>query len=483
MKHTHPLTNRPQFFFDPAVVATTVNVARAVTRPVKHPGNPPLRCEFPWEEVRMDTAGVLWLPDEGHFRMYYTGWPERKNRRATVLACAESTDGCAWHKPMWDRCRWPGHDRTNILQTDPGGMTWLIPILDERDVARPYRAVLKRVKPPDSGPEEPGGLHVSDSADGLTWTKPRLVSATKCDTFPNLVYFPPLDRYFIYTRAQAFHPSLPNAHLRVTGVLESDDFEHWSEKRAINLLDESLGWPFRQVHGLITHACGDLLLGLAAVMALEDRDENFLARFDTRLAMSRDGWHWDLIADEPFLEGGPSAWDLHFVHPTSMAVRGDTAYVYYNGYPLMHGELRRAREQDYPLPEPPHPHNMGVATLPADRFVAITPRDPGRTAILETPPVTFEGSELLLNADAAPEALAVELVDEQSPTVQYQSAVFDGFDREHCVVRRHDALRYRVTWRDGAGERPIGAAAPGRPLVLRFILRAGSLFTFTIRDA
>ena len=131
--------------------------------------------------------------------------------------------------------------------------------------------------------------------------------------------------------------------------------------------------------------------------------------------------------------------------------------------------------------ETPGPESMiGVATLPADRFLALEPQNPARPGVLDTPPVRFEGRDLLVNAEVEPGDLQVELMDEQGPVVQFQTVPLVGFEREHSKLVRHDDMRYRVVWRSEGSDRTLADALPGRPLIIRFTVHRGRVFAFQI---
>ncbi len=55
--------------------------------------------------------------------------------------------------------------------------------------------------------------------------------------------------------------------------------------------------------------------------------------------------------------------------------------------------------------------------------------------------MSFEGDELIVNADVAVDGLAIELVDAEGNVVQ-------GAERDASHLMRQDALRYRVVWGD-----------------------------------
>lgn len=467
------LGDHPHYFLDDHCVGGMSNLARHVQQPTKFDGNPVITCDHPWERVHMYRPSVIYEPQIDRFRMHYTTIDASQPKAFLATCFAESDDGFVWRKPVSDRFLYQGQP-SNIV----GGPAQAI--RTPHDPRRPYIGVFNKVLVGDSF--QGRGVAVSSSADGLDWGTPRRITETKCDTVPSIVWHAPAQRYFVYTRAQAYHPRL-YGHLRMTGVMASADFENWTPKRAINLITESEGFPYVQAHALTAHACGDLLVGEVPVMHLEEPGNNFLARFEIQLATSRDGWHWQRVAGGAvFLPPGPAAWDRWYVHSTSMTRKGDTLYFYYNGRAQKHGAVRQLREQGVQVQMPGPDSMIGVATLPADRFLSVEPIDDAEPGTMDTPPVRFDGRELLVNADVNPAGLQVELVDEQGPVVQFQSKPVPGFEREHSRLVRLDDLRHRVLWTGNGGERHLGDAAGARPLVIRFRLRRGKLFAFQVTD-
>ena len=470
------LSNHPQLFLDEHTIGRINNLARRVQHPAKFVGNPILTAEHPWEQRHLYRPSVIYEPDLGRFRMHYTtiDRPTPEAPKGISAKCyAESEDGFHWHKPLTNA--FPFDDRpSNIVAGGPAHG-----IRTPLDPQRPYVAVLQKVGLGTAFSDR--GIAVASSTDGLAWRVERRITDTKCDTVPSIVWHEPVGKYFVYTRAQARHPKL-DGHLRVTGVMESHDFEHWTPKQAVNLITEAEGFPYVQAHALTAHAYGDVLVAEVPLFYLEEPGNNFLCRCDIQLATSRDGWHWDRVAGgQVFLPHGPDDWDRWYVHSTSMTRKDDTLYFFYNGRPQKHGALRQLREQGATVDTQGPESMIGVATLPADRFAALELRDTTQPGIIDTPPVRFNGRELLINAAIDPDNLQVELIDEQGPTVQFQSKPLPGFEAEHARLVRHDALRFRVVWSIAGTERSLGDAPHDRPLIIRFQLRRGQLFAFQIQ--
>jgi len=175
------------------------------------------------------------------------------------------------------------------------------------------------------------------------------------------------------------------------------------------------------------------------------------------------------VADRAtFLEVGPESWDRWFVHAGSLLVHDDTAHVYYHGWPVKHGHGRKNKGRT-PNPTAPRPRGggIGLATLPADRFVALSPDSPDDEAIVEMHPLHLSGTDLLLNAEIG--QIQVELLDERGIPIP-------GFTAAESRLIPHDHLRHRVLWNDC----PLGSAPSLNPTSLRFILRDAELYAFQI---
>jgi hypothetical protein len=186
---------------------------------------------------------------------------------------------------------------------------------------------------------------------------------------------------------------------------------------------------------------------------------------DVQLMTSRDGRDWHRVADRGvFLECTPGAWDQGRIQgpSTTMVLDDDQISVYYSGTDTRHGS------GSWGSP------GIGLATLPADRFVALVPDNSAQDGVLETKLFTFEGDALLLNADVPEGGLQVELLDDQGN-------VLPGFDRDNFQLVQKDDLRYWASWGEGY-EDPLSPVAT-QEIAIRFIVEDGALYAFQIVDS
>ena len=236
----------------------------------------------------------------------------------------------------------------------------------------------------------------------------------------------------------------------MTGVVHSTDFNDWTPKAAINLVSEADGWPYVQNHDIQACAYGGLILGFLTVLDIglpPDHTNQKKWRWIDQMATSRDGWNWHPVLSRevtPF-------WTR------ALVVKDNTMYL-------------TDRE-------------FNIKTLPVDRFVSLAPVDPAHDAILETRPLHFDPSTLMVNADVDPADLQVELVEESGPVVQYQSNPIEGFERDRSQLVQQDKLQYQVVWQGDKGNRTLADATSCQPLVIRFILKRGKLFAFSTTNS
>jgi hypothetical protein len=190
---------------------------------------------------------------------------------------------------------------------------------------------------------------------------------------------------------------------------------------------------------------------------------NKIGDMDTQLMVSRDGTNWGRVCDRAvFMEPTAGAWDEGRVCPsTTMVVVGDEIRIYYTGTTTRHGYGYIS------------PISIGLATLPKDRFVAFIPSVSGQSGILETVPLEFNGTRLIVNAEIGPGDLEAELLD-------HTGSPISGFSASNSTLTAEDALRYEVAWLDNGV--PVQLSDVQQPVIIRFTLHDGELFAFEFTD-
>ena len=470
------VSRNPQLFLDDYLVARTENLRREIQPPKKFEDNPvKLDKRYPWEMGTVRCSTVIYEPESNKFRMWYTAFARNPPGDYQARACyAESDDGITWRKPMLDICEFEGRRPTNILLDGPGETLNISVVKTPHDdPQRLYKGFFthRRYK------RAPGiyGLLVTTSPDGIHWTKPKQVIYCKADNSPSLVWMPSEGKYLAAMRAQATHPKL-GGYWRVTGISQSRNFDDWTPKKTFVLTDDRDGYPQMQFHDVQLTTYGDVVIGLASAMHLKKNvKDNKTSTANIQLVSTRNGHQWHRVADRAvFIDNGPGKYDRGLVMASStMAVKDDTIYIYYHG--MQYGMGRR--NPIYPGKGKPAQGELGgicLATLPADRFVAMRPVKTDSTGELLTKSLRLPGGELLLNADAEDGDLQVELLDGKG-------RVLGGFEGDKSRLMKQDRLRHRVVWQSGDEQKSLKDAPTNQPLALRFLLKKGSLYAFQVK--
>ncbi|MCA9419121.1 MAG: hypothetical protein KC917_22795, partial [Candidatus Omnitrophica bacterium] len=91
--------NKSQLFVDQFLVLDSENVAHTLHPARKHPNNPLVKADKPWEGWRLEIYGnVIYDEEEQLFKMWYLG-EERDAFPDYALYYATSKDGVNWEKP------------------------------------------------------------------------------------------------------------------------------------------------------------------------------------------------------------------------------------------------------------------------------------------------------------------------------------------------------------------------------------------------
>ena len=441
------LSNHPQLFLDDYIVARMENLRQEIHKPAKHPCNPLIVQDKPWEKRVIEIYGtVLYEPETEKFRCWYLASSDPNAKPEYYICYAESKDGVNWTKPMVGQGEFESFTQHNIVI--PGGHgICVVKSSDESSPGKRYKAA--------------GGNTIAFSLDGITWTMQKWDAVGKNDTGTSAVWWK--NEYLAFVRNQGVWT---NGIMREVGISVSSNFSEWTKKKTVFKTDTEDGYPWTQPYGLSVTPYGDQLIGILWLIRLDRvNDNNSLGDIEMQLVVSRDGRKWHRVADRaPFLEPTPGSWDQGRVWPgTTMFVKDNIVYIYYSGTTTRHGSGNWGRP------------SIGLATLPEDRFVALRPKKTTHAGILETHLLRFSGKQLLVNTDIDEYGLKVELLDSKG-------GVIPGFDRTHCKLIVHDKLRYRVVWNNESGRKSLLNAPQDTPVAIRFILNNGALYAFSVVD-
>lgn len=482
-----------ELFLDDTRISWEYNLARRLQPPARHEHNPILTPEHPWEGSYVTIYGSV-LPRQGGrggFRMWYMSGAN--GMRGDQMMCyAESDDGLAWRRVMDERnVAYKGVKPTNIVLGPGVNVHGPCVILNRHsgDPAERYLALF------DSYPQHRPNLkeqiqdsrwcYTATSSDGLTWNPPegRPAIAGKSDIGQSVVWDDDNRRYIAYLRGSRGVNKLGNSQYgehhsqRYVRASTSEDFLNWSEPVEVFRCDRLDGDPFHQAHQLsVTRRHGQYigLLSIFRINELRPLGSDAVMEegpIDTQLIVSRDGFNWHRCANRAtfFPMGAAGQWDSHWLVTASQIVYdGDRMLFYYAGNNVPRSDLPAYKASAKPGGQ----YRIGVATLPRDRFQALSPHRLDQPAVIETRPLAFDGDgDLLLNADARFGSIVVELCDSNGD-------IIPGYRREDCSPITSDGLEQPVRW---SGGKTLASAIDRtrifrRSLRLRFYLERASLF-------
>lgn len=479
--------DRRQFWFNAQDLIAESKLLRIFQqRPVKHPRNPLLVADRPWEGtvVQLYSCDVHHDPLTGRWQMWYEGHP------AGVLLCtAFSSDGVAWTKPNLGLEEWQGSRENNIvLQTGywDAHSASIVKAPTEKDPARRFK-LYYWVGPGWFDQRNPvhlaagntikhytkNGHYVAFSADGIRFVPKTDAPAINAMDFNTTLFDERRGRYRSYHKIDRQLPGW-DVPRRCMSMAESEDGVQFGESIPVLAPDElddqqakAQGCQRLEFYGMHVWPHEDFYLGMVWVFPVTGGNPQLGrgwddARIETHLIYSADGIAWKrLPVREPFLACGPAgsfeAGSLYSAgdHPV---VVGDEVRFYYFGVSYTHGSTEPVHSAD-------NYSGVGLATLPRDRYVGwLAGTETGR---LLTRALRFQGKELHLNLDASRGEVRVALLDPNGDPLP-------GRGLAECTPITHDSLDHVVRWQGGNDLSTLA----GQAIRVQFALRQSVLYTW-----
>ncbi len=476
--------SKTQLFVDQLLVRSSERISFQLHSGQKHPANPLLKADQPWEGWRLGLYGNV-LYDEAlkKFRMWYTSDVSADFPNFAVCY-AESDDGIHWQKPLIGTIDSAHGSRRHNAVLNEAHLPSVIKDERDPDPQRRYKmiAYIHKDKPE-------GGPHTFVSTDGLHWT--RVSKEPICRSNDVITAY--------YDKERQLYVAFPKHSTAVRGQVRrcfamstSKDFAVWTAPRYVftpDLRDDAgslarieevrsqLDVPDdpalmrTEFYGIGVYPTESCTLAFPWVFTINNnaRYGNHEGPSEIQLASTRDLETWERPFRTPIVpHGKPGEWDSGFLATQSRALRvGDEIWLYYAGANYTHGTPCLYREEGTGRGTQ-FTGSIGLATWKLDRFVSADGPAEGGTIV--TVPMVFTGQRLELNADASkPGArVTVELLDaagRQDPAWEISDPVTG------------DSLRHLVTWK---GKADVGSLAD-KPVAIRFTLRNAALFSFAFR--
>ena len=211
-----------QLFIDNYVIEGLTGAKKVLNQPVKHPKNPLVRRDKPWEATLSSPFGygaVVRDERDGRYKIWYQIWHDDKDAVGS-LGYVTSPDGITWEKPITDK-----QSGNNFAIFDPQE-PWVSGagvIIDQAEKNPERRFKMMYLAKP-TGKSSSLQSCVAYSADGVHWKpEPKNPLIPYSDTQIALYWDARLNRFVAYLR---FGP--PN--VRIISRIKSEDFLHWSPK-------------------------------------------------------------------------------------------------------------------------------------------------------------------------------------------------------------------------------------------------------------
>jgi hypothetical protein len=464
-------------FADDYLVARMEGMRRRVIPLVKHPSNPILRADHPWEGRNVLPSAVLYDESEKLFKMWYQNQDAPQGH-----AYATSRDGISWEKSPLGLVEFQGNRNNNMFPI-PATVAWDGVWKDERepDPSRRYKLLAS-----ENLDSERWGIFAFFSPDGLRWTpvsgNPVLTGVG--DTLSLFGRDPNAGgRFVAYVRPRVLAPPPPEAGgrterfwtspIRTISRSTSEDFTSWTPMVPVLAPDDE-DPPNTQHYVMSVFLDRGIYFGFLSVY-----HPNTLL-MDVQLAVSRDGIHFERTGSRhPILSYGlPHEFDSHLLSPLRPLIVGDELRVYYRAKNSNHALL--SVRETYPmigrlLPRKEQPWLArregfgGLAVGRRDRLVSLDASESEGYVMTKT--FLLEGRRLIVNADASHGRLRAELLDAAG-------AVLPGFSAIESVPLTADSAGHVLRWQ-GSSE---VSAWKGRAVRIRFLVQNARLFAVRVEN-
>jgi len=467
-----------QLFIDDYIVEDLKGAEKLLNQPVKHPRNPLIVHDKPWEKgSEGGQISVIYDEEERIFKMWYGIWLADAKPSQEFLYYATSEDGINWQKPTIN-----AKEGNNIVFAPqiPGFQSaGIFKDRAETDPGRRYKMLFSACQ---DGTSKTWSTNAAYSPDGIHWTgEPEnpLIPFSDVQACPFRD-----DRLGRYAAILRYGP--PNT--RLIARIESEDFVHWSPKVTIlrlTKMDEPFAtclygmriMPYEGVYiGLLTTYHGE------TIKPIPKDKEGWMDKVNVQLAFSRNGLTWSRVGKHgaiphrelskerdwkavaqqatfiPYGEHGKD-WDWGMVYAgQGPLIVGDEIRIYYRGQTGRHWWNYHGDKPTF---------GIGLATLRLDGFVSIHTEQEGT---MTTKTFVFIGDSLEVNANATGGSITVEALDAEGK-------IIEGFSKDDCEPITTDSVRHVVKWKDSDDCHLIQA----RPIKLRFYLKKAKLYSFTPR--
>jgi len=486
--------DQSQLFVDKVLVRETDRVWFTQHQGKKHPANPVLKPDRPWEGWLTYVYGdVLYDHEEKIFKMWYLAGNKTDYFDHNTITCyATSKDGIHWDKPEVGTLQSKNGKPHNAVGTFK--LPSIRKDMDEIDPARRYKMICFSWYSDSSATTKAPSYRTMISPDGLHWTREsKEPIAPAADVITG----------FWDTRRQSYvaFPKIGRKwrghERRLFSTITSKDFTNWTEPVSSlkpDLRDDAGSLarieqvrPILDVpddeklmrtdfYGIGVYQAESCTIGFPWILTINNANRfgtNDEGPQEVQLAVTRDLVHWERPFRTPVIAIGEdlTEWDCGYQTTAAQAIRmGDEIRLYYGGANYTHGTPALNLPEKYDKSNGRggnYGSAIGLVTWPLDRFVSVDASVEGGT--LTTVPFLFSGDRLVINASSKSQGhIVVELCDAAGRRLPDfpLSRPFSG-----------DELRHTVSF----GTKTDVSTLADQPISLKFHLKSASLYSFAFR--
>lgn len=425
-----------QLFVDDFAIQSRTALTRTFHSAVKHPKNPLIVPEKPWEARSLIASGLVNQdPQTKKWRFWYAAWGKHVGR-PTYQCMAESDDGITWLKPDLGLIEHGGSKENNIvwdkriksLNFDP----------NTQDETRRYKGLVRE-----------DGFTTVYSSNGLQWERGRPVLEQAYDA--TTAFWDPATKKWLASTKVWFEGR------RVRGYAESADFDRWTDTR-LSLTHDNQDSPHDQLYHMTIVRYESIYVGPLKIYHT-DTD-----RCEIHLAFSRNAKQWTRPLRTAFIPNASAkgSWDYGNMDQLGgWQVVGDEMWFYYGGRSTLHNES-------------PNDGSLGLATLRLDGFASLDAEV--KEGVLVTEPLLLNGKSLYINANAQGGTIRVEIIEpyDDRTTTDALNPVINPFLKATCEPFENNSVRHKVRWEASNDLK----ALQNKPVRLKFYLKNASLYAF-----
>ena len=393
---------------------------------------------------------------------------EHKRTHQRVNAYATSPDGIHWERPALDLSQYRGSRENNIAWAPDGDRhTHVIRDEREQDPSRRYKAFFGA-----------NGRQPAVSADGFEWTMLDVPRIPGQDT--SHLFWDPYNHRWVATIKHRTEWG------RSVWLIKSDEFDHWTEAELI-LTTDKIDWAIKdrrirkvvddpaylspplvddvsrsaEIYWMAVLPYEGLYVGFPMLFnpaaAIPPPYMNFTGLNQTELAVSRDLYSWERVADRAlFLEVEP--WDGKNYGTAIRAVCGQPVVRDNEIWVYQNAGRYRGPDHLYDLPDDVI-HDRGalcLGKLRLDGFVSLDSESGSGTVV--TKPLAANAGRLHVNTNASDGRLDAQALDSES---------MEPLDGLSGTVRG-----------DHLNEVIVSGLRAEKPVRIRFTLINASLYAF-----